>query len=449
MPLILLDNLRSLVQKSQYESIAVGHAWRRDDVMEPPNTSGPSYSVRIHSWSAVTTYWQAESALIWKTSSGQASVTYDSIKDVQVYKIRYFGSRRSYWRCVLRDVKNRKLILQASYCLSFRRYEDRSAAYYPFIKSLKTHVKAANPSVSFRAGSSWISVWDSAVGAALILLLRSLKFLGLDAASRVAASLARAVGSRLKGNSIARQNLTSAYPEKPAKEIEEILTGMWENLGRIVAEYAHLKTLWDLDQNTDRPHRIYVSAANKARLAAMQVAPGPAMIFGAHIGNWELLCWALGTRESEAAVVYRKPPVASVDRELAELRKGSNISYIPADINAPFKIKNALKRGAWIGLLVDEAFSNGVKVDFFGRPCSASPLFVKIARQFNCPVYGARIIRLPRGRFELDLVGPIEMPRDERGDIEVTAATRLITNVIEGWIREHPDQWLWFQRRWR
>src|ERR1700721_1221023 len=94
------------------------------------HTFGPSYSVRINSWSPETTYWLAESSLIWKTAQREGSVSYDRIRDIRVYKIRYFGSRRSYWRFVICDLESNKFVLQASYYLSFRHFEDRSAAYY-------------------------------------------------------------------------------------------------------------------------------------------------------------------------------------------------------------------------------------------------------------------------------------------------------------------------------
>jgi KDO2-lipid IV(A) lauroyltransferase len=59
------------------------------------------------------------------------------------------------------------------------------------------------------------------------------------------------------------------------------------------------------------------------------------------------------------------------------------------------------------------------------------------------------VVRLPDHRFRLIGTGPITMPRDERGVIDVPAATQLINSIVEGWIREHPEQWLWFHRRWR
>ena len=60
-----------------------------------------------------------------------------------------------------------------------------------------------------------------------------------------------------------------------------------------------------------------------------------------------------------------------------------------------------------------------------------------------------RVIRLPEGRFRLAGVGPLELPRDGSGRVDVAAATQMITGIVESWIREHPDQWLWFHRRWR
>ena len=64
-------------------------------------------------------------------------------------------------------------------------------------------------------------------------------------------------------------------------------------------------------------------------------------------------------------------------------------------------------------------------------------------------MHGARAIRLPGGRFRLDLTEEIPMPRDAEGQIDVEAATAMINRVIEGWVREYPGQWLWMHRRWR
>ena len=124
-------------------------------------------------------------------------------------------------------------------------------------------------------------------------------------------------------------------------------------------------------------------------------------------------------------------------------------TLIPNSRGASFEIAAAMERGEHLGMLVDQRLASGPRVPFFGRPAATNPLAAKFARQFDCPVHGARAIRLPDGRLHLELTPPVEMPRDADGRIDVAAATARITEVVEGWVREHPEQWFWLHDRWR
>ena len=44
---------------------------------------------------------------------------------------------------------------------------------------------------------------------------------------------------------------------------------------------------------------------------------------------------------------------------------------------------------------------------------------------------------------------PVEPVRDQSGRVDIKGTMQAITAVIEGWIRQHPEQWLWLHRRWR
>jgi KDO2-lipid IV(A) lauroyltransferase len=90
-----------------------------------------------------------------------------------------------------------------------------------------------------------------------------------------------------------------------------------------------------------------------------------------------------------------------------------------------------------------------VKVTFFGRRTKANPFLARLARHVDCPIHGVRVIRLPERRFRIELTEAIEPVRDPSGQIDVTGTMQAITGVIEGWVREHPEQWLWLHRRWR
>jgi Kdo2-lipid IVA lauroyltransferase/acyltransferase len=408
-----------------------------------------SYSFRLNRWSRETAYWHDRDGLHWRDARGEGRLAYTAIRTVQVYKVRYFGSRATYWRCVLHHGHGRRIRLQAAHYAGLRRIEDRSAMYIPFVKQLESRIALANPHAAFTHGRDWLSYYDAALGALFVLAQKIIRLMSLDRAADIAAWSMRRIGPQLKGHRVARANLVAAYPEKSAAEIERILLGMWDNLGRVFVEYAHLDRLWDFDPGRAEAGRIVLDADSLKRFRTACDTEGPALFFGAHLANWELIAWAVGCFKGESALVYRPPKLASVARELATMRARSHVAYIPAGVDALFQIKDALRRHAGIGMLVDEHFSRGVDVMLFGRRCKASPILARFARQFDCRIYGGRMIRLPDGKFAFDITDAIRAPRDAAGKIDVAATTQLITGIIEGWVREHPEQWLWLQRRWR
>jgi Kdo2-lipid IVA lauroyltransferase/acyltransferase len=124
-------------------------------------------------------------------------------------------------------------------------------------------------------------------------------------------------------------------------------------------------------------------------------------------------------------------------------------ALIATGLDAPVKLADALKRGAHVGMLIDQYYVRGVEVTFFGRRTMANPLLARLAQHFNCPIHGTRIIRLPGNRFRAEITDAITPAREPNGKIDITATMQIITSVVEGWVREHPEQWLWLHRRWR
>ncbi len=122
---------------------------------------------------------------------------------------------------------------------------------------------------------------------------------------------------------------------------------------------------------------------------------------------------------------------------------------ISTELDAPMRIAKALERGAHVGILVDQYYVRGVDVTFFGRRTKANPLLARLARHFDCPIHGTRVVRLPDHRFRVDLSEEIRPARDAEGKVDIAGTMQIITTVIESWIREHPEQWLWLHRRWR
>ncbi len=108
-----------------------------------------------------------------------------------------------------------------------------------------------------------------------------------------------------------------------------------------------------------------------------------------------------------------------------------------------------LEKGGNVGVLVDQKFNRGIKGRFFNRPVKTNPLLAKLARQFDCAVYPVRCIRLPEGRYRLELYPALTLPRRKDGTIDIIAATQKLNLIVENWVREYPEQWLWFHKRWK
>ncbi len=290
---------------------------------------------------------------------------------------------------------------------------------------------------------------DRILGVLVSFLLRLLRRADPDRASNVCGGLARRLGPLTPAHRIGRANLIAAFPEKDAAWIERTLRGAWENLGRVAGEYVHLDALWDYDPERPDP-RGRIITDGEALFFRLRDDGLPALCFAAHLANWELPAVAASRHGLPSAVVYRMPNNRAVAAEIGRIRRGLMGRLIRSRAEAALEMAASLQAGEHLGMLVDQHWSRGPEITFFGRPCRANPTLARLARQFpDCPVIGVRAIRLPGNRFRLSATGPIALPRTETGAVDVAAATQMINTIVEGWIREHPEQWLWFHRRWR
>jgi Kdo2-lipid IVA lauroyltransferase/acyltransferase len=257
-----------------------------------------------------------------------------------------------------------------------------------------------------------------------------------DGASR----LARTVGPRLREHTLGRDNLRHAFPDKSPAEIDNILQGVWDNLGRVGAEFAHLDRLWPFVEYSDEI---------EARFHQLRTDGKPALIFTAHLANWELPAVIAAKHGLDAMILYRRPNLGAVADAVIEIRQGSMGTLVPTNFDAPVRLARALADGRHVGMLVDQHYVNGAEVTFFGRRCLANPLLAMLARQVECPIHGTRVVRVGRYRFRAELTEAITPARGADGRIDVQGTMQVITSVVEDWVREYPAQWLWLHRRWR
>lgn len=292
-----------------------------------------------------------------------------------------------------------------------------------------------------KTASDWI------VAKLLGLFLHVAKKLPAEKSTDFAEKFARSLAPVLPRSKMARKNIALAFPEKTPQEVDDIVRGVWGNVGRTIAEYVFLDQLIDIrpdDQDAARIELVGLENFHKLRDSKK-----PVVIFTGHTGNWEILPVAAATYGLHITALFRPPNNQFLAKKVLKARRTDGGHLVPSRAGAAWALASVLDKDGAVGLLADQAFTKGPLVQFMGRDATANPLASKLARQFDCDIHPARCIRLPKGRFRIELGGPVDIARKEDGNIDMQATTQAINTIIEGWVREYPEQWLWLHDRWK
>jgi KDO2-lipid IV(A) lauroyltransferase len=242
-------------------------------------------------------------------------------------------------------------------------------------------------------------------------------------------------------------NLAIAFPDKSVAERRRILRTSMQNLGRMVAELAHLPYL------DDAQLRDMVRFEDEAwwQEAIGWERPTGVLILSGHFGNWELLVYAHGRRGHPVTMVHRPIHNPLLDRWLNRVRARAGTRLVRKH-HAAAEVLRALRQKQLLVLPFDQNSTRGlgVFVDFFGQPASTNAGMARIGLRADAPVVPAFIVRQGRSARHVVYVLPIialEKTGDPRAD--VVRNTERLSAVFEDMVRRFPEQWLWVHRRWK
>ena len=282
---------------------------------------------------------------------------------------------------------------------------------------------------------TWIRYAFEAAGAFIAYALFAV--LPIDWASGLGGWIGRIIGPRLPMTKIARANLRTAFPDMPDAEIGRILREMWDMVGRIVGEYPHLDRI---TRNAGTPGA-RVEVAGIEQIETLKRG-GTALLFSAHLGNWEVFAPSLAALGIPYAQVYRDPNNPFISWLIHRVRRLPREEMVPKGPAGARKAIAILSKGGRLGMLVDQKMNDGIAVPFFGRDAMTAPALARFAQRYACPAVPVRLERLGGAHFRVSFLPPLDVSGT---DIEtMTRANRL----IEEWIRARPEQWLWIHRRW-
>lgn len=275
---------------------------------------------------------------------------------------------------------------------------------------------------------------EAALFACAFLLFRALP---LDLASALGGWIGKTLGPRLSRlHHVAQVNVGIAFPEKSPEEKARILRGMWENIGRVAAEFAHLPG-----------NALYARVSCEGTYHLPRRGQAVQFISG-HYGNWELTYPVAHQHGIPVTLVYRHANNPWIERMIASQRASQAASMLPKGPRGAMKLARAIRSRMSLALLVDQKMNEGIAVPFFGRPAMTAPAVAQFAMRFGMPIIPARVVRTQGCHFRATIYPPLSLPNTGDAEADTRAILTAINAMLEQWIREHPEQWFWVHRRW-
>lgn len=279
-----------------------------------------------------------------------------------------------------------------------------------------------------------------AQAAGLAVVMAIFASLPVDWASALGGYVGRLIGPKLSLSRRATKNIARAFPENDEAANRQIMRGMWDNLGRSLAEHPHLARICAAGSRR-------VEIVNGNAVAGLLADGKPGIVFGGHFCNWEVGPSTIHRLMGSSLLsIYRASNNPWFDLLMKSWRP-PRIAVSKGATGGRMALRH-LYAGGHVAMLVDQKMNDGIAVPFFGRDAMTAPATARLGLRFDCPIVPIRTERLGGARFRFTVLPPIDVTVSNDRDADVLATMTRINAVLESWVRARPEQWLWLHRRW-
>ena len=231
-----------------------------------------------------------------------------------------------------------------------------------------------------------------------------------------------------------KRHMRIAFPKKSNKEINKLAFQHWFMLGQTIGEMPHINKMIKL---------------NILKTQGLEkIKKGPAILVGAHMGNWEFLLRVGDLGGRRAGYVFRPINNWILNKIQIYRNKDANADFYRKGRLAAIGMAGKIKAGEIVGLTGDQLLREGIMVPFFGIETPTPQAAAIMALKWNVPIYLVRVERLPGIKFKMSIENKLIIPKNKNKAKTIYKVTQQISSRIEEWILDKPEQWLWAHRRW-
>tara|TARA_Y100000816_G_scaffold289571_1_gene276297 strand:+ start:3082 stop:3945 length:864 start_codon:yes stop_codon:yes gene_type:complete len=275
----------------------------------------------------------------------------------------------------------------------------------------------------------------------IIILLIIYKILGLKYSSILSGKILKILGPVFRSNNICHSNLAIAFPDLNKDEKEKIIKDMWNNYGKILAEYMYIKKFRNSETFSKN-----IIIKNQEILEKIKSDSKPVIFVSGHFNNFELMAMHIEKSGIDVAAIYR--PLNN--KFLNPIMKNIRVKYIckkqiKKGISGTKEILKYFKNGTSVALMIDQRVSQGINSNFFNRKALTTTIPAQFVKKYGAKIVPIYIERLKGSKFQIEINKSIEFSKND----SIETITENLNYVIENMIKKNPSQWIWTHNRWK
>ena len=266
------------------------------------------------------------------------------------------------------------------------------------------------------------------------------KILGARLASKISGKIFEIIGPFFRSEEIINSNIKRAFPNIEKSEIKKIKNFMWNNYGRIFAEYMFIKNF----RSGKLSSEIYIEG--KDILSEIINSKKQVIFISGHLSNFELMAMSLEKTGINLSAIYRPLNNIFLNKIMERIRKKYICKYqIKKGIGGLKNLIKLKKKNFSTALMIDQRVSEGILSNFFGEKAFTTTIPAQLIKKFNIPVVPVYIERTKDIKFKIIIDKPIYFSKDNT----IQEITDELNKILEAMIIKKPEQWIWSHNRWK
>ena len=278
----------------------------------------------------------------------------------------------------------------------------------------------------------------------VVIFFTIFKIIGPKLSSNLGGCIGKYFGPFLRKKEIIKKNIFFAFPNISEKEMNKLINKMWENIGRVFAEYAHLNKFSIYDKK-----KIKINFTNKINIEKLKNYNKPIVFFSGHFSNFELMGVCLKELNFNIGVIYRPLNNIFVNPIWELIKINSSSTLIEKGPKGSKKLIKHIKQNNSLGLLVDQRLSSSIHVPFFGKLATTTITPAKLAIKHGALLVPMFIKRVNEIEFEFFIDEPIAINKTNNYKKDIFNIAKSMNKKIEEFIISDPAHWLWSHDRWK